>query len=418
MCIRDSFLHCRRLDAAAHVPPLVATFVKLEYEGLADDEKFLLQAASVLPRSFAFRELVVAGRDGVAADAEEGGGGQRQRRADLEGLALPEVLGDLAYNKLVQDILFQANYYRDPAKTSDASYLKNSRLARWNNEGEVNATYVANWAKTDNFIWVEGTLDTVVWPRQGEQWGAMDPKDPWKTVLPMNETDWYTKGSKWFPRKQSSRAGGASSGRASQSRKRVVPWWWNAPQRRLLGSASCAVFRRNSGTALRNARFRSVSGETDGAGVVGFVVGAKGTRLTMVRWCGAWWRRAARRRRGPSASGSSQWFAAVGRQRSGAPPAAPFATHRRSPSFDDGICRSSSAGGSTLAGFVDSARATSSSSAGTTSAARVCASRTPLRRASMMRRRVPTLGQKSMSSRKTWLVVAMDHATFRSRFTG
>ena len=108
---------------------------------------------------------------------------------------LAEVLGDLAYNKLVQDILFQANYYRDPAKTSDASYLKNSRLAQWNGEGEVNATYVANWAKTDNFIWVEGTLDTVVWPRQGEQWGAMDPKDPWKTVLPMNETDWYTKDS-------------------------------------------------------------------------------------------------------------------------------------------------------------------------------------------------------------------------------
>ncbi|KAH8053826.1 palmitoyl-(protein) hydrolase [Aureococcus anophagefferens] len=108
---------------------------------------------------------------------------------------LAEVLGDLAYNKLVQDILFQANYYRDPAKTSDASYLKNSRLAHWNGEGEVNATYVANWAKTDNFIWVEGTLDTVVWPRQGEQWGAMDPKDPWKTVLPMNETDWYTKDS-------------------------------------------------------------------------------------------------------------------------------------------------------------------------------------------------------------------------------
>lgn len=103
-----------------------------------------------------------------------------------------EVLGALAYNSLVQSILFQANYFRDPAKTSSKSYLEHSQLAQWNNEQVVNETYVENWAKTDNFVWVEGTEDTVVWPRQGEQWGAMDPKDPWKTVLPYNETEWYT----------------------------------------------------------------------------------------------------------------------------------------------------------------------------------------------------------------------------------
>ena len=196
-----------------------------------------------------------------------------------------------------------------------------------------------------------------------------------------------------------------------------MPWWWNAPQRRLLGSASCAVFRRNSGTALRNARFRSVSGEIAGAGVVGFIVGAKGTRLTMVRWCGARWRFAARRRRGPSASGSSQWFAAVGRQRSGAPPAAPFATHRRSPSFDDGICRSSSACSRTLAGFFVSECCSVSSSAGSTSARR-SADAGSARSAATTRRRAPTLGQKSMSSRSTWLVVAMAQARFRSALTG
>ena len=106
---------------------------------------------------------------------------------------IAEVLGDLAYNKLIQSILFQANYWRDVAKTSDKTYLANSQLSKWNNEGEINATYVANWAKTDNFIWVEGTEDTIVWPREGEVWAAMDPKDPWKKLLPWNETEWYTK---------------------------------------------------------------------------------------------------------------------------------------------------------------------------------------------------------------------------------
>ncbi|KAH8056190.1 palmitoyl-(protein) hydrolase [Aureococcus anophagefferens] len=103
----------------------------------------------------------------------------------------PPVLGDLAYNKLVQDILFQANYYRDPANVRRV-LPQELALAHWNGEGEVNATYVANWAKTDNFIWVEGTLDTVVWPRQGEQWGAMDPI-PVEDRAADERDDWYTK---------------------------------------------------------------------------------------------------------------------------------------------------------------------------------------------------------------------------------
>ena len=55
-----AYVHARRLDAAAHVPPLITTLVKLEYEGLADEEKLVLQAASVLPRAFTFRDVVVA----------------------------------------------------------------------------------------------------------------------------------------------------------------------------------------------------------------------------------------------------------------------------------------------------------------------------------------------------------------------
>ena len=45
--------------------------------------------------------------------------------------------------------------------------------------------------KTDKFVLVKGTEDSVVWPREGEWFGAMDPADPWGTVLPMNQTAWY-----------------------------------------------------------------------------------------------------------------------------------------------------------------------------------------------------------------------------------
>merc|ERR1711935_132038 len=63
-----------------------------------------------------------------------------------------------------------------------------------NNEATVNPTYKANWAKTDKFVWVMGTEDTVVWPREGEQWGAMStvPGEEFKTVNAMKDTRWYT----------------------------------------------------------------------------------------------------------------------------------------------------------------------------------------------------------------------------------
>jgi len=104
---------------------------------------------------------------------------------------LTEVLGFLAYNPLSQGILFQADYFRDPSKTNKTSYLKYSQLAQWNNEGKVNQQYKDNWAKTSKFVWVKGTLDTVVWPREGEWWGAMDPADPFKKVDVMKDTRWY-----------------------------------------------------------------------------------------------------------------------------------------------------------------------------------------------------------------------------------
>merc|ERR1740130_843768 len=48
--------------------------------------------------------------------------------------ALAEVLGDLAYSKLVQGILFQADYYRHNVGPKATRYLKNSQLAAMNNE--------------------------------------------------------------------------------------------------------------------------------------------------------------------------------------------------------------------------------------------------------------------------------------------
>lgn len=105
--------------------------------------------------------------------------------------ALTEVLGDFAYLELVQNHLFQADYFRDPKKLDGKLYLKNSELAQWNGESKVNEEWKANWAKTDKFVWVKGTQDTVVWPREGEWWGQPDPSDPFSKVLTYKETDWY-----------------------------------------------------------------------------------------------------------------------------------------------------------------------------------------------------------------------------------
>ena len=108
--------------------------------------------------------------------------------------AMAEVLGDLAYNSFVQSVLFQANYYRDPSKTGTDSYKKYSQLAQWENEGDdVDTTRNDNFARTSQFVWVMGTEDTVVWPREGEQWRTMDPEDPFGKdgLLAYNETVWF-----------------------------------------------------------------------------------------------------------------------------------------------------------------------------------------------------------------------------------
>ncbi len=105
--------------------------------------------------------------------------------------ALASVLGDLAYNKLVQGVLFQADYFRDPKKVSSRGYKKNSQLGAWNNEGDAtNTSFGTNFGRVNRYVMVKAEKDTMVFPNEGEWWGAFaDGTD--KSVLPMNQTAWY-----------------------------------------------------------------------------------------------------------------------------------------------------------------------------------------------------------------------------------
>lgn len=106
---------------------------------------------------------------------------------------LAEVLGPAADLAIVQDVLFQANFFRDPKALKNASYIANNQLAQWNGEGKsFNATFKENFLKTNKSVWVKGNLDTVVWPRESEWWGTPDPAGPFKNApIAMTATAWY-----------------------------------------------------------------------------------------------------------------------------------------------------------------------------------------------------------------------------------
>eukprot|EP00934_Nitzschia_sp_Nitz4_P001576 Nitzschia sp. Nitz4//scaffold46_size129759//47860//49056//NITZ4_003497-RA/size129759-processed-gene-0.222-mRNA-1//-1//CDS//3329552583//1576//frame0 len=106
---------------------------------------------------------------------------------------LMEQASHKAYTEWAQEKLFQANYWRDPRPVEKEKYEEFSQLARWNNEGHFNQTYKDNFGKTNHFVWILATDDEMVWPKEGEQWGAPDPSDPFHTIKPMNETEWYVK---------------------------------------------------------------------------------------------------------------------------------------------------------------------------------------------------------------------------------
>lgn len=104
--------------------------------------------------------------------------------------ALSAIIGDLAYNPLVQGILFQADYFRHPAHVNSTWYKKYSQLAQLNNEGDtVTAEYKTNFAKVEKLTMVKAKGDTMVFPNDGEWWGLYE-KDM-KTIDQMKDTSLY-----------------------------------------------------------------------------------------------------------------------------------------------------------------------------------------------------------------------------------
>jgi len=86
---------------------------------------------------------------------------------------IAEALGPLAYTSLIQDSLFQANYFRDPMRWNTTQYQQNSQIAQWNNENPatVNATLKTNFEALHSYSMVKAMKDTMVFPNAGEWWG-------------------------------------------------------------------------------------------------------------------------------------------------------------------------------------------------------------------------------------------------------
>lgn len=102
------------------------------------------------------------------------------------------LVGPIAYTKELQNHLFQADYFRDPKHVNSKHYKANSQIAQWNNEGNtVDPTIPANFAKTKRFAMIKAEKDTMIYPNDGEWWGAFD--EDGKTKLAMKDTVWYQK---------------------------------------------------------------------------------------------------------------------------------------------------------------------------------------------------------------------------------
>jgi len=107
--------------------------------------------------------------------------------------AIAEIAGDLAYTPPVQHILFQADYFRHNVGPRAGDYMAHSQIAGWNNENpkRANATYKANFGKTNVFAMVKAAKDSMVYPNEGEHWGSMDDAPNGKKILTMKETKFY-----------------------------------------------------------------------------------------------------------------------------------------------------------------------------------------------------------------------------------
>lgn len=105
---------------------------------------------------------------------------------------LAEFLGDLAYAEFVQNMLFQADYFRDPKRYTDSSYIKNSQIAQWNQENpnNQNFTYKQNFVTVKKFAMIKAMRDTMVFPNEAEWWGEFEAGSL-KNVLKMKDTPLY-----------------------------------------------------------------------------------------------------------------------------------------------------------------------------------------------------------------------------------
>lgn len=100
------------------------------------------------------------------------------------------ILSKLAYTPKIQNLLFQANYFRNIEYLNDINYKLYSQIANWNNEGNIyNETITTNFLKTNKFAMIKANSDTVVVPREGEWFGSYDID--YNNILTMTQTNWY-----------------------------------------------------------------------------------------------------------------------------------------------------------------------------------------------------------------------------------
>ena len=104
---------------------------------------------------------------------------------------LAAACGSAAYTSLTQNLLFQADYFRDPLRVNTTAYKENSEIAQWNNEGTVvSPKYKENFITVKRFAMIKALKDTMIFPNEGEWWGHFADGSQ-KTVLTMKETQWY-----------------------------------------------------------------------------------------------------------------------------------------------------------------------------------------------------------------------------------
>jgi len=105
-----------------------------------------------------------------------------------------ELLAFGAYTSFVQDIVIQAQYFKDPMDYK--TYLeKNIYIADINNERpQKNSTYKSNLIKLNNFVMIKWLNDTVVVPKDSEWFGYYVPGSTSKILqlrdLPIYQEDW------------------------------------------------------------------------------------------------------------------------------------------------------------------------------------------------------------------------------------